>query len=501
MYNIFIKIKNNINGSMLVLSLVAMSLFLVILMGAISLAILQQKLNIQKVASAQAMHVAEAGVNYYRWVLYHDPDDYCNSGAGEICITTIPYGPYGPYSYTDQNDEITGEYELYITPPPSGSTIVTIKSVGWVTDHPNIKRTIEVECGVPSWSTYSTLCDSHIRFGPSTIATGRIHSNGGVRFDGVASNIVSSYLETYIDNDDDTLRFGVNTRDPDGRGTADPQPNGDPPTNLPADNPVIFGAGRSFPVKKISFDLLNEYVSDTLTEAESGGIVLEHSGEEGYHIVFTAHATGPNNDTIEIRKVDTQWPSCYSDSDSIRDYIPDATFFMTTTTPPNGIIFVKDTVWIDGTIEDEKMTILAFENPIAGNISDIIINEDLLYTRKDGSDAIGLIAQRGIKVGLYSANYLEIDAAIIAKEGKAGRNHFSNGCGPTGIEWERAELKIYGSIATKKRYGFAYVWLFSGAFASGYHIRDLEFDANLTFGPPPFFPTTGEYTFISWKEK
>ena len=113
---------------MLVISLVIAGLFLIVLLGSISLALLQQKLNFQKVASAQAFHVAEAGANYYRWVLYHDNDEYCN---GEACAGSPDYGPYGPYTYTDESGSITGYYELYITPPPiDGSTIVNIKSIG-----------------------------------------------------------------------------------------------------------------------------------------------------------------------------------------------------------------------------------------------------------------------------------------------------------------------------------------------------------------------------------
>jgi len=77
--NIILSINDS--GTMLVISLVASVLFLIVLLGSIGLALLQQKLNFQKVASAQAFHVAEAGANYYRWVLYHDNEEYCNGEA------------------------------------------------------------------------------------------------------------------------------------------------------------------------------------------------------------------------------------------------------------------------------------------------------------------------------------------------------------------------------------------------------------------------------------
>src|SRR3989339_1382930 len=137
-------LKNDHRGSMIIIVLVLTGLFSIIAMGAIGLALLQQKLNISKVASTQAIHIAEAGVNYYRWVLYHDHEEYCNN---ETCINAPPYGPYGPYEYKDSGGQKnTRFYELDINPPPAnGSPIVNIKSVGWVANHPGNKRTIEVQ--------------------------------------------------------------------------------------------------------------------------------------------------------------------------------------------------------------------------------------------------------------------------------------------------------------------------------------------------------------------
>ena len=119
------KVLNN-TGSALITVLIITGLFLILTLGAISLVMLQHKLYLKKVAYAQALYIAEAGVNYYRWVLYHNHDEYCNR---EACRPAPDYGPYGPYSYSDSADgQITGYYQLYITPPPpNGSTIVNIK--------------------------------------------------------------------------------------------------------------------------------------------------------------------------------------------------------------------------------------------------------------------------------------------------------------------------------------------------------------------------------------
>jgi len=479
---------------MLIVTIVATGLFLVMMLGAISLGILQQKLNMSNISKTQALHVAEAGVNYYRWVLYHDHEEYCNK---ETCLGSPNYGPYGPYEYTDFTGNVAGYYQLYITPPAlNGSTIVKIKSVGWVASNPNIKREIEVECGIPAWSTYSTLANAKMRFGEGTQTWGPIHSNNGIRFDGLAHNIITSSVATYDDEDHTGANeFGVHTH----KTSTDPLP----PTAVPQRSDV-FMAGRSFPEPTISFSLLGDYVNQTYNKASSSGIIFDprnsgtadsasintywgcgNSGstcDEGFHITLKT------NNTFDIRGVTSVRSDCsgspsYSinTEGSVNNY----------PIPANGIIFVKHHVWVDGQINNSRVTILAFAEPFTGATSNINFNNDLLYTNYDGRDSIGLIAQNNVNAGQYSENDLRIDAALIAKEGRIGREHYSSSC----TNYIRDTLTIHGSLATNERYGFAYTD------DTGYLIRNLVYDNNLTFSPPPHFPTTGEYTFISWKEK
>ena len=109
-------LKKNHRGSLLIIALIITELFLVLGLGMIGLVMLKQKLYKQKIAYTQALNIAEAGVNYYRWVLYHDHDEYCNK---EVCQGPPDYGPYGPYEYRDSaSGDIVGKYELYILPRP-----------------------------------------------------------------------------------------------------------------------------------------------------------------------------------------------------------------------------------------------------------------------------------------------------------------------------------------------------------------------------------------------
>jgi hypothetical protein len=474
-------------GFILATALIAVFLFTVILIGSLSLSLFRMKLNISKIANTQALHVAEAGVNYYRWVLYRKDNNYCNK---EACKPGPDYGPYGPYEYKDASGNISGYYQLYITPPAAnGSTIVKVRSVGWTEDYPNIKREIEVRLGIAAWSTYSTLCNSFIRFGEGTEVWGPIHSNSGIRFDGVAHNLITSSVPEFDDPDHaGGEEFGVHTH----VSPTDPLSDGNnPPLNVPVRNDV-FMAGRSFPVSVVSFDMLDSYVNTTYGLATSSGYMLANSGALGYHLVITPH-DGSGNDTINIYKVNSVTPAC----DGEETFgITSENFYTSIIPPTNGIIFVKDRIWIDGQINNERLNILAFNDPFAGSTTDIVINSDLKYTNYDGTDAIGLIAQRDVNIGLFSLDELSINAAMIAKTGRIGRNYYTNydnnGCRRAYAT--RNTITVMGSLATKDRYGFAYTD------GNGYAFRNLIYDNHLTFAPPPHFPSTGEYAFISWKE-
>ncbi len=322
-----------------------------------------------KVANVQALHIAEAGVDYYRWVLYHAHQEYCNH---ETCKPGPTYGPYGPYAYTDFDGTITGYYELYITPPQiNGSTIVDIKSVGWEAKHPAITRTIEVRCGIPSWSSFSTLANSAIRFGTGTEVFGPIFDNQGIRFDGLAHNTVTSAATTYQDPDHTNgPEFAVHTHIwPVGSGLVDDtyRANEAPPnaatTTIRND---VFLAGRSVGAATILFNLLNVNSLIAMATSSCGtttcGMLFDPrpastadassvpayqncissnpSCSQGYHITLNT------NNTFSIKRVSAVYAQCSDvnfntvNSDSIQTEDAAATTY---NIPANGIIFVEET--------------------------------------------------------------------------------------------------------------------------------------------------------------
>ena len=161
---------------------------------------------------------------------------------------------------------------------------------------------------------------------------------------------------------------------------------------------------------------------------------------------------------------------------------------------------MEGNVWVSGQINNRKVTIVAANLISSGVSADMFIGYDdgdsatednLLYTNTDGRDIIGLIAENDISVPATSLNNLTIDAALLAKDGRVGRDSYTGN--------SKNSITVTGSMATNQRYGFA--WIYSdGSFANGYVTRNLNFDNNLLYFPPPYFPTGTEYAIDLWEE-
>ncbi len=163
--------------------------------------------------------------------------------------------------------------------------------------------------------------------------------------------------------------------------------------------------------------------------------------------------------------------------------------------PINGVIFMQDNVVIDGQINGARLTIAAAllpEPTDTAQFKNILINNDLSYTNYDGTDSVGLVGQGGVLVGMISDTNLKIDGALMAQHNNVGRPYFS---GWSCTYKNRSVISLYGMIASYTRYGFAYT---NG---TGYATRNINYDANLLYAPPPSFPlTSDQYQILSWQE-
>lgn len=467
-------------GSIVMFSLIFGTIGIIIIGGLVSWGVGSAKLSQAKLNSEMAFQIAEAGVNYYRWHLAHNPNDY-QDGSGQP-------GPY-LHEFRDKDNSLIGYYSLDIIPPPVGSTIVTITSTGYTVENPNHQREVRIQLAIPSLARYAVAANADMRFGEGTVIYGPVHSNGGIRFDGLAYNVVTSAKSQYNDPDHSGGdEFGVHTH----VSPTDPLP----PAAVP-NRTDVFVAGRQFPLPAVDFVGISGDLAQMKTDAQAQGRYFAASGSLGYRVLFQ------NNDTFSLYRINSlrNPPSSCSNEQSqtgwgtwsIGTSGGAQTLLGTYNNPANGIIFVEDHIWVEGQISSARITVASArfpENP--STHTSITVNNNLLYTTYDGQDVIALIAQNNINVGLYSANTLQIDAALIAKNGRTGRYYYESACGSNYI---RSTITLNGMIATNQRYGFAYTD------GTGYQTRNINYDANLLYGPPPSFPlTSDQYTLISWEE-
>lgn len=421
-----------------------------------------------------ALTIAEAGIEYYRWHLAHAPSDFRDGTAGP--------GPY-VHPYYDKNGNRIGEFVLDITSPLTGSSVATIKSTGRIVADPTIEKIITVKMGIPSLAKYAVALNANVRFGAGTTVYGEIHSNKGIRFDGLAYNLVNSALSFYDDPDHTgDNEFGVHTHAP----PIDPLP----PASVPG-RPDVFTIGRRFPVPEVDFAGITQVLAQIKENASSSGFYRGPSGASGYEVILKT------DNTFDLHKVNSlvSPPSnCSSSADGWGTWSVNSTSSIGNYPfPSNGLIFLEDDIWIRGQINGGRLTIASARFP--DNLttrSNITINNDILYSNYDGRDVISLIAQKNINIGLNSEDDLRADAALVAQNGRVGRYYYISSCGPS---HRRSVLTTYGMIASSQRYGFAYTD------GTGYTTRNLTYDANLLYGPPPGFPLTPDsYKTLSWDE-
>ncbi len=466
-------IKHLQQGSILPALLIISTAFLIVIYGLLFILSLQFDFSQRQAASERALHIAEAGANYYRWHLAHDPVDFTD-GTGQP-------GPY-EHNYLDPQGSSIGKYSLEITPPSDGSSIVTIRSTGWSNEFPNVQRTIKVQYGIPSFSEYSFLSNATSWYGAGVTVNGPIHSNNGIRMDGTNTSLVTSAKLEY--------NCGTET------GCFPPEPK-----------PGVWGSGGDqglwdFPVPAVDFDTISFDFAQMKADAETSGLYLDNSGAGGYHMLFLADGT------FRVYKVNsTNFIEGYSvpgqglgqegigGCRNLYQIITDETLIGTYNVTDSPIVFAEDNIWAEGVISG-RLSLVAARFPIISSDVNIWIPNNITYTTYDGSDVLGLVSQNNVFIARDVPEDFQIDAVLMAQSGKVIRHGYFDWCG--GAEGAvKQSLTINGSIISY----FKSYWNFGSGPDSGFITRQINFDTNALYDPPPYYPTQGSYEFISWIEE
>lgn len=419
----------------------------------------------------QALSIAEAGIEYYRWHLAHDPNDYSDGTDGP--------GPY-LHSYTNPSGTLTGSFELDIAPPTvKGSSIFSVTSTGWTEDNPGIKRAIKATFGIPSLAEFAFLHNSNVWFGVGMKVIGPVRTNGGIRQDGENTSTLETSKNTYT--------CGVES--------------GCEPS---LEKPGIWGNGGPqelwrYPVTNIDFNQININFNLLKNTAQNEGLYRDYSGTQGYHVVFKADGTF---DLFQIMTTNFYkgWSYDYG-CENLYQTVVTESFQGNFSVADNPIIFIEDNVWVEGTVNGQ-VTLVAARFPIDSYKQDIWIPNNLVYLDRSGQHKLGLIAQHDIIFARNVPDQFEVNGALLAQSSRILRHHYNyKNCKPDSDDaYHRNKLTIYGAVISN----LISYWNFSGGGSgqptSGFAQRELIYDESLYYEPPPLFPSSGRVQLISWDE-
>ncbi len=158
----------------------------------------------------------------------------------------------------------------------------------------------------------------------------------------------------------------------------------------------------------------------------------------------------------------------------------------------NGMVWVDGDVRVEGTVDGDVSVV---------STDDMYITDDVVYADSDADgkpnpnsdDLLGLISFKNIivKDNFENRNDVVINAALLTLGNSFTVENYNWGS-------PRGHLTIWGSLSQKVR-GPVGTFSWGGWTSTGYD-KDYHYDTRLAERPPPYFPVTGQYHFVYWKE-
>lgn len=457
--------------------LLYMGLFVLILSTISGYALTQSRYGRALAAREQALHVAEAGLEYYRWYLSHNPNIMVDG-------TGLP----SPVTYIETDPETGAVGEAVIT----ASADMQCGAVQWVDLESRgvayadrlFPRTISARYMRPSVAEYSYIVNTDVWAGSDRQIRGKYHSNGGVRMDGASNSTVSSAATTWNCN----ASYGCN-----------PNQNNAPGVIGNGTNPELW----RYPVPTVDFALIAVNFATLKAKAQASGIYYGPASgpvnERGYHIIFNADGTFT---LYRVTSTDG-YPSQSSQYGNTSEFsvIVAETLIGTFAVPSAcSLMLFEDRVWIEGTV-NAKVTVVA-ATPTQGTTPDVFLNNNIYYNAYDGTDGLTVIAERSVLIPLIVPDNMEIHGIFIAQSGHYGRDYFSINSTPSSLDQyvSQTSLTTIGTVVSNGRTGTS--WICGGIFCSGFQSRFDYYDQLLASSPPPFTPfASTNYGFSLWSEK
>lgn len=466
-------------GVTVILVLVFMGVFTIIMGTVASYTLTQSKVARAKLAQEEAFAIAEAGLEYYRWFLAHNPGDLQN-GTGAA----------GPYMYTvdDPEGDTLGTATLSISGNEAcGETQqIDITSEGVSNTDPQFSRTLSSRYARPSVAQFSYIINGNVWVGGDRTISGPYHSNGGIRMDGTSNADVTSSVADWLC----TSSFGC---------SPDQTVDG------------VWGSGVDpalwdYPVPQVDFAGIVVDMTELKDHALADGLhftgAAGRSGRKGYRLNFLADGTvdvyrvinTSYNWSIHVDDINGGWKQDYH-TITQENFIDNYTI-------PDGcpVIFVEDKIWIEGTVKG-KITVASADFLGSSFETDVIINDSIDYAGPEGDDGLTVIAENSILIPPEVPTDMSLRGIFVAQGGYFGRNLYA--CWDAPYD-KRNTLTINGTIVSNERVGTKWTYSTSGCSNewSGFETRINAYDRLLATDPPAFTPAASEnHTFTTWREE
>jgi len=478
------------------------------------------------VKSQQAFNIAESGLNYYMWHLNHNSTDYKDGGTTPT--TPDPKLGYGPYvhNYIDTNGVNQGTYTLWVNPAGAGSTVVTVRSIGKAAGT-NITRTVQAQIGSPSFANYAVASDSALWFGNTESADGPVNSNQGVRMDGPSNSTVSSANSTYVP----PVSLG-------GDGASHPGVWCNLSVTTPVNCNTRSKSAWIYPVPLVDFNQVSSSLCtmkkvaftenastsalasqanactqtpSTLTSTYLPQRSTTYSSTRGYLIQLNTNGTY----NLSYVNAENDRSTPYTSALTLQSVATNVAI------PSAGVIFTEDNVWVlSNPTYHGRLTIAAgrLASSNSSTYANITVAGPLVYTTKNGNDAIGLVAQNSVNIAPYAppssgAFTFEVDGALLAENGEVWYydpyNSNANSC-TRGWTNANQTFLFYGSVASRQTWTWTWqngnfpcgdaAFDSTNGYISGIENNTTQYDYNLEYAPPPSYPLTSGYNILSWRE-
>jgi len=274
--------------------------------------------------------------------------------------------------------------------------------------------------------------------------------------------------------------------------------------NESSDKPVFHGSfddGVDEPLPSNGLQPLRDAAVDDgykISQSSSSYTTIDHRYIPGYYTRVNGRRQWVPAHYEDIptttTSVDTVYITFMRDSVQIKLGIAKpSTTYLTSDIASNGIIYAEGMdVRLKGTVEGQY-TVVSDGN--------VYLDDDIVYntdprTHPNSTDLLGIVAQNKVLITDNDATQnINIDAAIYCQDAGFGADNYSG----RSVD---GEINLFGGITQNIRQAVGqYTTSYSGniTITHGFNKR-YRYDERLMQMFPPYFPTTGGFSIVSWKE-